>query len=180
MGDFLRGLHYYVLNTFVANIPFNIIRLTILRLLGYQIDRTTSIHVGCTFLGKGSQLYIGENTTVNTECVLDSRSRLEIGSSCSISRGVLMLSLTHDHRISSFPLLKKEVIIGDGVWIGANAIIIPGVNLGSNCVVGAGSVVTKNFPPYSILAGNPAKKIGTRLVEQKISKSYVPWFGKMT
>ena len=57
-----------------------------------------------------------------------------------------------------------DVVIGDRVWIGYRAIILPGVSIGEGAVVGAGAVVTKNVEPYAIVAGNPARKIGERKV----------------
>lgn len=57
------------------------------------------------------------------------------------------------------PLITKPVSIGDGCWIGEKVCILPGVNIGKKCIIGAGSVVTKSIPDYSIAAGNPARVI---------------------
>ena len=58
-------------------------------------------------------------------------------------------------------------MIGNDIWIGARVTILPGVHVGDGSVIGAGAVVTKDVEPYSIVAGNPAKKIGSRLTEKK-------------
>ncbi|ELM3618573.1 hypothetical protein RYR54_004329, partial [Aeromonas sobria] len=63
---------------------------------------------------------------------------------------------------------KGEIIISNDVWIGFGAMILSGVKLGRGCVVGAGSVVTKSFPDYAIVGGNPAKIIGYRLQDNEI------------
>ena len=55
---------------------------------------------------------------------------------------------------------NKPISIGDGVWIGAAALILPGITIGERSIVGAGSVVTRDVPPYTIVAGNPARPIG--------------------
>lgn len=65
--------------------------------------------------------------------------------------------IPYDQRVET-----KPVIIGENVWIGGNVIIVPGTNIGEGCIVGAGSVVTGKIPPYCIIAGNPAKVIGSR------------------
>ena len=58
-------------------------------------------------------------------------------------------------------------MIGNDIWIGARVTILPGVHVGDGSIIGAGAVVTKDVEPYSIVAGNPAKKIGSRLTEKK-------------
>jgi len=73
------------------------------------------------------------------------------------------------------------VVIGDRVWIGYRAIVLPGVTIGEGAVVGAGAVVTKDVEPYEIVAGNPARKIGSRSLENGLVFSYdlnyKPWMG---
>ncbi len=73
------------------------------------------------------------------------------------------------HHISGVTITNGNVVIGNDVWIGQDSMILSGVTLGDGCVVGAGSVVTKSFPPYSIVAGNPATLVRSRFSEEDIT-----------
>jgi len=73
--------------------------------------------------------------------------------------------MQHDHRSPTFEASGGEVRIGKNSWISSRATILPGVEIGEGCIVAAGAVVTKSFPPYTIIGGVPGKKIGTRKVE---------------
>lgn len=111
-------------------------------------------------------------------------SSLKIGNYCSIGFDVVfILGGEHDYKnISTFPFLQVElnesvetiskgpVVVGDDVWIGARSTILSGVNIGQGAIVGAGSVVTKDIPPYAIVAGNPARVIKYRFDSQCITK----------
>jgi acetyltransferase-like isoleucine patch superfamily enzyme len=105
---------------------------------------------------------IGCGTTINRAVTLDGRGGLTIGANVSISEGVKLLTATHDLRSSSFALQLRPVRVGNWVWIGVDAIVLPGVTLGEGAVVGAGSVVTRDVEPYTIVAGNPAVARGER------------------
>jgi acetyltransferase-like isoleucine patch superfamily enzyme len=112
-------------------------------------------------------------------------TRLKIGKFCSIAKGV-KIYLGGQHRvdwvstypfseffeeaknIKGHPVSKGSVIVENDVWIGGNATILSGVTLSNGCVIGADSVVTKDVPPYSIVAGNPARVIKYRFAEDII------------
>ena len=109
-------------------------------------------------------LEIGENTYIGMNCILNGYSaKLIIGKNVSFAQNVNVMvdsgpnASLNMQRI--YPIVAKEVIIGDDSWIGASAIIMPGVVLGKYCVVAAGSFVTTSFPDYSIIGGTPAKLI---------------------
>ena len=89
---------------------------------------------------------------------------VRIGSHVNLAQGITVTALNHNFddtnkRIDEQGVSTKAVIIEDDVWIGANAVILPGVTIGNHCVVAAGAVVTKDVPPHSLVAGVPAKVI---------------------
>lgn len=120
--------------------------------------------------------------------------RLKVGNFCSIASGVVfVLSADHDiSRISTFPFKTKclktekyeavskgDIKVGDDVWIGQNAIILSGVNIGQGAVIAAGAVVTKDVPPYAIVAGVPAKIIRYRFETDIVDKMLHIDFSKL-
>ena len=114
--------------------------------------------------GDFSNLTIGNKCYIGKATFFDLPSKIILGDEVVVSAKVMFL--THSdcgNRIMSkyYPRKTGEIVIGNGSWIGASAIIFPGVKLGKYCVVGAGSVVTKSFPDYSVIVGIPAKLIKT-------------------
>lgn len=90
----------------------------------------------------------------------DETSKIVIGKGCWIAKNVGIITTNHDLYDPEEHTPGRNVILGESCWIGMNAMILPGVTLGSHTVVGAGAVVTKSFPDgYVIIAGNPAKPI---------------------
>ena len=135
--------------------------------------------------GKGTSVYhnsyiygnvkVGKNTWIGPFTVLDGEGILEIGDSCSISSGVQIY--THNSvkwAISGGKEFyeKKTVKIGNCCFIGANSVIKDGVSIGDHSVVGACSFVNKEVPPYSIVAGTPAKIVGNVVVDNKGNISF--------
>ena len=135
-------------------------------------------------------MYLDEADNLAAENQID---RLIIGKFCSIATGVkFMMGGTQGHNyewIASYPLdfldtnfdgynkvppkayrLKGDTVIGNDVWIGAEAMIMPGINIADGCVIGARSLVTKNIGPYEIWGGNPAKLIKKRFCDEDIEK----------
>ena len=94
----------------------------------------------------------------------------------SISPEVYIVSMEHDPNDPHFATRGSEVVIDDHVWIGARAMILPGVHIGEGAVVGACTVVTKDVEPYQIVAGVPARPIGTRSRQIDYRCIYFPWF----
>lgn len=116
------------------------------------------------------QLIIGDNVSFNYRCHIGVVNKVVIGDNVLIGSNVLITDHSHGHNsevdidniaIERYLYSKGPVIIGENVWIGENVCILPNVNIGKNSIVGANSVVTKDIPPYSIVAGNPAKIIRT-------------------
>ena len=114
-------------------------------------------------------LSIGDNSGVGISCEIN--GNVTIGKDVMMGPEVVIYTSGHRFDRSDIPMCEqdmtepKEVVIGDDVWIGANVIILPGVSIGTGCIIGAGSVVTKSIPNYSVAAGNPARIIKNRKAE---------------
>jgi acetyltransferase-like isoleucine patch superfamily enzyme len=159
----------YLTNYLVAYVPsFTLRHLWYRRVLGIQLGPNAAVHLGnyVWFWGPGEirrfGVSVGRNSRIGRDCTLDVRSGLTIGENVSISAEVMILGGTHDINDPGFGDIAGAVAIEDYVWVGARAIVMPGVTLGRGCVVAAGSVVTKDVEPLTIVGGVPAKPIGMR------------------
>jgi maltose O-acetyltransferase len=106
------------------------------------------------------EVSIGDDCHINDFVHVLGAGGVEIGSRVYVANHASIISLTHPAdagSIAAEPCLARPVTIEDDVWIGAHAVILPGVRLGESCVVGAGSVVTKDVPAHAIVAGVPAR-----------------------
>jgi len=106
-------------------------------------------------------LFIGRDVHISAYVHILAHERVEIGNHTIIASGVTITTATHDYRVELMRSrrVNKPVIIGDNVWIGAGAIILPGITVGSGAVIGAGAVVTRNVPENAVVAGVPARVI---------------------
>lgn len=108
----------------------------------------------------GFNITIGDRCFLNFDCVLLDCSRITIGDEVQIAPGVHLYTATHPldavQRRAGFES-ASPITIGDGVWLGGGVIVCPGVTIGENTVVGAGSVVTKDLPPNCVAVGNPCR-----------------------
>ncbi len=114
------------------------------------------------FCDYANKISFADRVFVNANCTFLDGGNINIGNDVLIGPNVQILTVNHP--VSSTERLKKtnlieDVIIGNNVWIGAGAIILPGITISEGAVIGAGSVVTKNVEKYSLYAGNPAVKI---------------------
>lgn len=110
----------------------------------------------------GTDLVLGEDTFVNHACYLDAaRGRIEIGRGCHLGPQVMVLTATHVHAGSgtSRQASYATTVVGDGVWLGARATVLPGVTVGEGCVVAAGAVVAADCAPHGLYAGVPARRV---------------------
>jgi len=86
-------------------------------------------------------------------------SPVEIGDLAIISQGAYLCGASHNYRRWDFPLVSRPIVIGKSAWVAARVIVSMGVKVGEGCVIGAGSVVSKDMPPWSVCAGNPCRVI---------------------
>jgi len=132
-----------------------------------EIGNGTWLFYHCLLSTSGGWIKIGSNCTVNSFAVLYGHGGLEIGNGVRISAHVVIVPMNHIYKNREIPIymqgeIRKGIKIEDDVWIGAGAKILDGVKIGRGSVIGAGAVVTKDIPPYTIAVGVPARVIKKR------------------
>lgn len=127
----------------------------------------SEIHEDCVLRAFGGYIHFGEKSSLNRAGYVWGAGGVTIGSMVRIGPRVNIMTNNHVFEDLSLPIMEQgdvsgEIIIENNVWIGASVTILPRVKIGTGAVIGAGAVVTKDVVPYSIVAGVPAKVIGTR------------------
>jgi len=156
----------------VGYIPSHHIRRFFYRIFGMSIGTGSTLHM----MGRiydPRHIEIGEDTIIGERFSLDGRKQLnnsngglKIGSHVDIASEVMIWTSQHDIHSDDFHAIEEKVTINDYVFIGPRSIILPGVTVGKGAIIGAGSIVTKDIGEREIVAGAPAKLIGTRKTEK--------------
>lgn len=172
--------------SFAGSFMKSLIRRQILSLRGFDISQKVNISDNVIFfqstthavsVGLGSEIgsgvrikagfdgkiTVGKHVLIDDYSYISAHKSITIGDNTMISAVCYIVDFNHIAPLSSYNLrlkensyTSKEIVIGKNVWIGTHSVILPGVTIGDYAVVGAGSVVTKSVPPYTVVVGNPA------------------------
>ncbi len=144
---------------FMDRSDFEGIASAVKELLGKSEDAFINPPFYCDY---GTHIEVGKNFFANYNCTILDVAKVKIGDNCQMAPNVSIYTAGHPiHPFSRNSMYEygKEVTIGDNVWIGGNTVICLGVTIGHNTVIGAGSVVTRDIPDWSVAAGNPCRVI---------------------
>lgn len=135
------------------------LRVLFSKLIGKPVDETFAIfppfHTDC-----GKNIHIGTHVFINMGCKFQDQGGIFIGNGTLIGHNVVLATLNHAMQPNErSTMIPKPIHIGERVWIGSNATILPGVTIGDGAVVAAGAVVTKDVPKNTVVGGVPAVKI---------------------
>lgn len=142
------------------------IRKQVTQIIGQELDEGFSLFVPFTS-DFGKNLTIGKNVFINSGCRFQDQGKIIIGDESLIGHNVVFATINHDYNpLNRGTMYLKPIELKERTWIGSHSTILPGVTVGENSVVAAGSVVTKDVPPDTIVGGNPAKFLAN--LEDKI------------
>lgn len=144
---------------------FRLWRNWVLRIWGANINKKISIFPSVKIWAPWN-LMSGRNVAIDESVDLYNVAPIKIGHLVAISRRAFLCTASHDISLVQKPLTYEPIVIGNGVWIGAEAIICPGVTIGDGAVIAAGAVVTKDVPAWAVVGGNPAKFIKERPIDK--------------
>ena len=162
-------LLWHCANVLFLQNPLNVssrVKVLLLRCFGAKVGAGVVIKPGVSVkypwnIQIGDHVWIGENVW------LDSLAPIKIGNHACVSQGAYLCTGNHDWTDPAFGLMVKPIVLEDGTWVGARAVILPGVTVTSHSVVAAGSVLTQSTQAYTIYAGNPAVAVKRRAIQEK-------------
>lgn len=166
-GSALKRFCWYWVNTVFFKtglFPFYKFKTFLLSLFGAKVGKGVLIKpfVNIKYpwlLELGDHIWIGEHVWI------DNLAKVTIGNNVCLSQSAFLLTGNHNYTKTGFDLMVKPIILEDAVWIGANAIVCPGITCASHAILSVGSVATSNLEAYGIYSGNPAIKIKDRIFE---------------
>lgn len=169
-GPRWKVLLWFLANPLIVNtyLPVPVaVKRAVLRWFGARIGTGVMIKPAVNIkypwlLTVGNYVWIGEQVWI------DNLSEITLGSHVCLSQGAMLLTGNHDYRRPTFDLVTQPIILDDGVWIGARAVVCPGIRCGSHAVLSVGSIATKPLEPYGVYQGNPAVWVRRREIFPEI------------
>lgn len=166
-GNLLKRLAWYFVNALVFNssyFPISFLKVLLLKTFGAKIGKGVNIKPNVNikypwFLEIGDHTWIGENVWI------DNLTTVKIGSNCCLSQGCMLLTGNHNYKKTTFDLIIKPIVLKNGVWIGAKAIVCPGIICNENSFLTVGSIASINLEKNGIYGHNPLIKIKERVIE---------------
>lgn len=159
-----RGLWYCISSTFFCSrFPLNGFKVFLLRLFGAKIGAKVIVKPGVNIKSPWL-LVVGDYVWIGEHAWIDNLVKVSIGNHSCISQGAMLITGNHDYSKSSFDLMIKEIVLEEGVWIGAKAVVCPGIICHSHAVLSVASIATSNLAAYGIYSGNPAVRIKERII----------------
>lgn len=138
-----------------------VVRGLLSELTGRPVDESVTLFPPFTS-DFGKNIHLGRRVFINAGCRFQDQGGITIGDDCLIGHNAVIATLQHDIAPSRrADLVPSPVVIGRNVWLGANVTVLPGVTIGDDAVIGAGSVVTKDVPARTVAVGSPARVVRT-------------------
>lgn len=166
-AGFLKITLWYFVNALLVRAswnPFMGIKIVLLRMFGAKIGKGLVIKNNVVIKSPWN-LTVGDDCWLGEDCWIDNLDKVCIGNNVCISQGALLLTGNHDYTVSSMPYRNAAITLEDGAWIGAKAVVCPGVTVRRNAILTVGSVATKEMEENGIYQGNPAVRVRTRVLK---------------
>ncbi|MDQ6844342.1 MAG: WcaF family extracellular polysaccharide biosynthesis acetyltransferase [Bacteroidota bacterium] len=163
-GSAWKRFLWYWINAFVFNsslFPFYKLKVLFLKAFGAKAGKGICIKPNVNIKYPWF-LEIGDNTWIGEHVWIDNLASVRLGDNVCLSQGCMILSGNHDYTRATFDLMIKAIVLEDGVWIGARAIVCGGIICKHHAVLSLGSVATSDLEPLSVYQGNPAVKLKER------------------
>lgn len=151
----------YILFFRITPVPLHGWRNFLLKLFGAKIGRNVHIYPGVKIWAPWN-LVCGDEVGIGNGAIIYNQGIITLGYRVVISQGAHLCAGTHDYNHPGHTLITKPIIIGDRVWIAAEAFVHPGITIYEGAVIGARSVVTKDMPAWTVCAGHPCRPIKPR------------------
>jgi putative colanic acid biosynthesis acetyltransferase WcaF len=165
-GSSMKRLFWYFTNVLFFSNPLNPIsglKVNLLRWFGAKVGKGVRINASVN-IKYPWHLEIGDYTWIGEKVWIDNLTKVTIGANCCVSQGAMLLTGNHNYKKSTFDLIVGEIVLEDGVWIGAQATVCPGITCHSHSILAVGSVATRNMDAYSVYQGNPAVRVKERRI----------------
>lgn len=168
-GNIISRLCWYFINViFLINPlqPFSGFKVFLLRLFGANVGKGVVIKPGVN-IKYPWLLSIGDYTWIGERVWIDNLAKVTIGSHCCLSQGSFLLCGNHNYKKTAFDLIVKPITLEDGAWVGAMAVVCPGVTLKSHAILTVHSVATETLEAHTLYKGNPAVRIRARHISDQ-------------
>jgi putative colanic acid biosynthesis acetyltransferase WcaF len=164
-SKFKQVLWYFSNIVFFKN-PFNIfssLKIFLLKAFGAKLGKGIVIKPSVN-IKYPWKLVIGNNSWIGENVWIDNLSEVSIGDNVTLSQGAMLLTGEHDYKKETFDFFSNPIILEEGVWIGAKAVVAGGTTCKSHSILGINSVAKKHLEPYTIYIGNPAVAVRQRVI----------------